>query len=336
MSHRPGSTLIPSVEITSALFGTGRESTVPTAVMRARLLGIRVAGTDSTSKSYRIGDFEVTRELFIVEVYTSVAVDREQDAAAVPPWSTVPWHLLVLMEAAVDRGWAAFSQAEARRRGVEWLDLARSTELTRRMAALAEDFAREGYRPDHLRPLVGADEARKRWTALAAHHRERGHLLVANGPYRLERWSRDGVVLEAFRDLSYPLGVGSFDAYAAPRRGFITASTQDNERIKLTADVELIQKHMRSYDIVRRPMQSVAAEALKRSAPECRYIVTDDTGHVVTAGRVPLGADAGFHIDLAGRLPEGRFTLAAQVIVNDNAMNAEIQRIAIEIAPKKS
>ena len=81
---------------------------------------------------------------------------------------------------------------------------------------------------------------------------------------------------------------------------------------------------------------AVAAEALKRSAPECRYIVTDDTGHVVTAGRVPLGADAGFHIDLAGRLPEGRFTLAAQVIVNDNAMNAEIQRIAIEIAPKKS
>src|SRR5450759_1501942 len=31
--------------------------------------------------------------------------------------------LLVLMEEAVERGWAAFSQAEAARRGVEWLDL---------------------------------------------------------------------------------------------------------------------------------------------------------------------------------------------------------------------
>ena len=43
-----------------------------------------------------------------------------------PPWSTLPWHLLVLMEEAVERGWAAFSQAEAQRRGVDWLDLVRS------------------------------------------------------------------------------------------------------------------------------------------------------------------------------------------------------------------
>jgi hypothetical protein len=35
-----------------------------------------------------------------------------------PPWSTLPWTLLVLMEEAVERGWAAFSVEEARRRGV--------------------------------------------------------------------------------------------------------------------------------------------------------------------------------------------------------------------------
>src|SRR4029077_3168614 len=71
-----------------------------------------------------------------------------------PPWSTLPWHLLVLMEEAVGRNWAAFSQTEAIRRGVEWLDLVRSQPLNARFAALTESFEREGYRPETLRPIV--------------------------------------------------------------------------------------------------------------------------------------------------------------------------------------
>ena len=60
-----------------------------TAVMRERLVGVRVVGTDTASKSFRFGDFEYVRELFVVEVYTSVApLDPEQDAIIAPPWST--------------------------------------------------------------------------------------------------------------------------------------------------------------------------------------------------------------------------------------------------------
>jgi hypothetical protein len=303
-----------------------------TAVMRARLLGVRVVGTDTTSKTFRFGDLEYVRELFVVEVYTSdVPLDPEQDAVVAAPWSTLPWHLLVLMEEAVERGWAAFSQEAAQRRGVDWLDLVRSETMNARLAALVETFEREGYRPDRLKPLVGADEARKRWAALKAFHAEHGHLLVTNGPYRLKRWSKDSATLEAFRDLSYPLGVGSYDAYAVPRRGYITKVERDGDGLRLSGDIELVQKHMRSYDIVRKPLPSIAADVLKRAAPECRYVVTDGDGRVVLAGQVPLAADAGFRIDLAGRLPAGRFTLAAQLIVNANAMNAEIRRIPVEI-----
>jgi hypothetical protein len=306
-----------------------------TAVMRMRLLGVRFLGADSSSKSYRIGDFEVTRELHVVEVYTSIhPVDPEQDAVAAPPWSTLPWHLLVLMEEAVMRGWGAFSHGEAQRRGTEWLDLVRSPELGKRLAALVDTFARDGYRPEPLAGLVDVEDARKRWAALAAFHRERGHFLVANGPYQLKRWSAGSVTLEAFRDLSYPLGVGSYDAYAVPRRGFITKMERDNERIRVSGDIELIQKHMRSYDIVRRPLASIAADVLKRAAPECRYLVTDGDGRVVLAGQVALAVGAGFLIDLTGKVPAGRFTLAAQIIVNGNAMNAEIQRIPIDVAAK--
>src|SRR5262247_2467355 len=112
-----------------------------TAVMRARLLGVRVVGTDTTSKSFRFGDLEYVRELFIVEVYTSdTPLDPEQDAVVAAPWSTLPWHLLVLMEEAVERGWAAFSQEAAQRRGVDWLDLVRSETMNARLAALVETF----------------------------------------------------------------------------------------------------------------------------------------------------------------------------------------------------
>jgi hypothetical protein len=303
-----------------------------TAVMREHLLGVRVAGTDNTSKSFRIGDFEVVRELFVIEVYTSTPpIDAEQDAVVAPPWSTLPWHVLVLMEEAVQRGWAAFSRAEAQRRGVEWLDLVRSDGMNRRLATLVAAFERDGYRPDHLASLVGVEDARKRWAALGAFHKEHGHFLVTNGPYRLKRWSSDTVMLEAFRDLTYPLGVGSFDAYAVPRRGFITKVERDNERIRLFGDIELVRKYQRSYDIVRQPLQSVAADVLKRAAPECRYTVLDGEGRVIAAGQVAL-ADASFLIDLSGKLAPGQFTLLAEIIVNGNAMNAEIKQISLVIS----
>jgi hypothetical protein len=306
-----------------------------TATMRRQLLGIRALGSDRRSKSYRIGDFEVTRELLLVEVYSSApAFDREQDAVVAPPWSTLPWHLVVLMEEAVERGWAAFSEAEAQRRGVAWLDLVRPTDLTRRMGALVESFEREGYRSAPLTTLVSSEEARQRWAALAAFYRERGHLMVANGPYRLKHWGSEAVVLEAFRDLSYPLGVGSYDAYAIPRRGFITDIKREAERITVTGEIELVQRRMRSYDLVRRPLKALPADVLQRAAPRCRYIVTDRAGRVALAGQTPLGGDASFYLDLAGKLPAGSYALAAQILVNDNAMNAEIVRHAFEVAAK--
>jgi hypothetical protein len=303
-----------------------------TAVMRARLMGIRVVGTDTTSKSFRFGDFEYVRELFVVEIYSAVpGLDPEQDAVVAPPWSAVPWHLLVLMEEAVVRGWAAFSEPEARRRGVAWLDLVRSPEMNARLAALVEDFTRQGFRPEPLAPLVSIEEARKRWAALAAFYKERGHFLVTNGPYQLKRWSADRVTVEAFRDLSYPLGVGSYDAYAVPRRGFITAFDRDKGRIRITGDIELMQTHMRSYDIVRKPLRSLSAEVIKRAAPECRYILTDAQGHVVSAGQAAVSADASCTLDFGASLSEGRYTLLAQLIVNGNAMNAEIARFSLEV-----
>jgi hypothetical protein len=303
-----------------------------TALMRDRLIGVKILGTDTTSKSFRFGDFNFVRQLFVVDVYlTGPPIEPEQDAIVAPPWSTLPWHLIVLMEEAVNRGWAAFSQAEAQRRGVEWLDLVRSADLNKRLALLVAEFAQSGYRPENLQATVSADDARKRWSALADFYKERGHFLVTNGPYELKGWSADKVAFEAFRDLSYPLGVGSYDNYAVPRRGHVTKIEQAGTVITVSGDIELLSKHMRSYDIVRTPLQSVRNDVLTRSAPECRYVVTDGKGRVALVGQVPLAEDRSFHLELGGKLPPGKFSLSAEIIVNGNAANIDIKRISIVI-----
>ena len=42
---------------------------------------------------------------------------------------------------------------------------------------------------------------------------------------------------------------------------------------------------------------------------------------------------AGFHINLGGKLPPGQFTLLAEMIVNGNAMNAQVERVPVVVSP---
>jgi hypothetical protein len=301
-----------------------------TASMRAQIAGLRAAGSDAVSRSFRIGDVNFVRELFTFDVYANVSSgDPRRDAVVAPPWSAIPWHLVVLMEEAVDRGWAAFSKSEAARRDVEWLDLVRSGQLNARLESLVVAFERKAYRPAALEPLVSAEEARSRWASLAAFFKERGHFLVTNGPYRLKRWSAESATLEAFRDLTYPLGVGSYDAYADPRRGYITGIEQNKNRVILSGEIETAVKFARSQRIERAPIQLVPRDVLKRAAPECRYVVVDNAGRVVLTGTVPLGSNFTFQVDLSDKLAVGRYTMIALIAVNDNIMNADIRRVPI-------
>jgi hypothetical protein len=302
-------------------------------VLRRHLAGVRVAGVDAASKSFRVGDINFVREVLMVEVYLSSATgDLDGSALLAPPWSTLPWPLLVLMEEAVSRGWAVFSQAEALRRNVPWLDIVRSAETNARLAVLMANFEREAFRPPPLVSLVTAAEARERWRALAAFFKTSGHLLVTNGPYKLKSWTPRSVTLEAFRDLTYPLGVGSYDAYAIPRRGFITDINWNGERLAVTADIEVVEKFQRSYRLVRSPLKSAPVAVAARSAFELRYVLSGAHGQVVLAGTALPGADARFEVNLKDRLPPGTYALGALVAVNGNVMNAEIRRLEIIIS----
>ncbi|HEY8872592.1 MAG TPA: hypothetical protein VIM52_06150, partial [Stellaceae bacterium] len=303
-----------------------------TAPLRQRLRAVRITGVDTASKSFRVADVNFIRELFAVEIYADMTPsDPEEDAVFAPPWSTLPWHLMVLMEEAASRGWAAFSHEEAARRGIEWLDLVRSDALKTRLAGLVDEFGREGFRPATLEKLVSESEARKRWAALAAFHRAHGHFLVTNGPYQLKAWSGESATLDVFRDLSYPLGVGSFDTYAIPRRGYVAKVERREHGLRISAEIEIVMKFMRDYEIVRQPMDFVDATVRKRAAPECRYAVMDSAGRVALVGTALPGDDLTFAVELDDRLAPGRYTVMAQIVVNGNAMNPEIERIPVVI-----
>jgi hypothetical protein len=125
--------------------------------------------------------------------------------------------------------------------------------------------------------------------------------------------------------------VGSYDTYAIPRRGYITKIERKRTGLRLSADIETVMRFMRDYRIERHPMTSVDALALKRAAPECRYMVVEPGGQVVLTGVSNLQEDLTFQIELEGRLPAGRYTVMAEIIVNGNAMNPEIQRIPVVI-----
>jgi hypothetical protein len=126
------------------------------------------------------------------------------------------------MEEAVTRELAAFSTAEAQRRGVAWLDLVRDQRLKDRLLALVAEFEGQGYRTEAIRNLASEAEVRQRWGTLKSFSLARGHFLVTNGPYVLDKWDESAVVPQVFRNLSYPLGVGSYDKYAFPPRALIT------------------------------------------------------------------------------------------------------------------
>jgi hypothetical protein len=301
-----------------------------TALARERLVGFRLRGADAATRSVTFGDVTFTRELLTVEIYADLGDWRPDDAAAVaPPWSTVSWPVLALMEEAVSRGWAAFSATEAARRHVPWLDLVRAPELLERLAGLAAELARTGWRPPALTALVPADEAKARWSALLAFYRSHGHLLVTNGPYRLEQWSPAGAVLQAFRGLTYPLGVGSFDNLTIPRRAFITAVEPVGGGLDLSVEIEALHKFARSWTLVREKLRRLpeGPGLSGRLDLVCRYVVIGEAGGVALAGTVLPEPDGHFRLALDAALAPGRYTVLAAALLNGNAVEAEIRHI---------
>jgi hypothetical protein len=273
----------------------------------------------------------------VLEVYLRDAPgDEHQVAALAPPWSTVPWHLLALMEEAVLKGHAAFSREEARRRQVSWLDLARDRSLRERLLGLIAAFERERYRPDALKDLVSAEEAGRRWRALKTFGETNGHLLVTNGPYRLKEWTPDSVVLQALREASYPLGFGTFDRYAYPPRAVIGEVTRDAGRIVVHADADMTIKVERNYQVERQRLTHQTSHRLFGLLVVSRYLLIGPDGTVLDADRMRWEDDGRFVIDLPQGLQPGRYTVILAVFLDGNSLLAPAKLLRFDVGEQSA
>jgi hypothetical protein len=305
-----------------------------TETARQALAGVRVVKVDSEVRRY--SDITFTYVVPVIEVYLSTATaDTAELAALAPPWSATPWHVLVLMEEAVKRGVGAFSAAEARRRGVRWLDLARDPKTREELGAILDGLARQNYIPEALKRLVAADEAQARWAALRQFAQRRGHYLVTNGPYQLEKWTDGAVVLGVFRDMNNPLGVGSYDRFAIPRRAYVARITARGDRLEIAPEIERLEKFLREYRLVREPLGARGGEEERSDLPACRYVILGSDGTVVAAG---VSRDVQAHrliVDLKGRLKPGAYTALVALALGDNLVGPEVAttQFRVDAAP---
>jgi len=294
-----------------------------TALLRERLAGLKLLRVERDILAF--GDVKLTYDVPVLDIYVNYrSPDPLQVASLAPPWSTLPWQVIVLMEEAVTRGLAAFSAQEAERLGVAWLDLARDQKLKGALALLVEQFTQRSYVPEALKGFVTTAEARERWSALKKFYDTHQHFLVTNGPYRLHQWSDSVVVLQAFRDLTFPRGVGSFDRFAIPLRAYVSRSRLRGDHLEISAEVETVERFSREYRIVTEPFSKKAFEQDKRSLPACRYVIVGPGGTIVTAGTAQLADVGTFMVPLKGPLKPAPHTILVALDLEGNRVKQQI------------
>jgi hypothetical protein len=284
---------------------------------RERLAGVRVLRVETDVLAF--GEDKLTYHVPIVETYVDrVGADPGEAALAAPPWTTVPWHLLALLEEAAARGLGTFSREAARARGLPWLDLVRDRALAARLGALLEELERRAHVPAALAGRVTPAEARARWAALRAFRDSAGHLLVTNGPYRLARWDADTTVLQVFRDLSYPRGVGVFNRHALPLRAWVTGAEVQGDALVMRGELERVERFGREHRIVREPFVKRDVEQDRRPVPVGHYVAIGPDGEVAAAGTAAAEDPGRYRVDLAPLRRPGAYVLLLALTVDDS------------------
>jgi hypothetical protein len=305
------------------------EIAAATRLIRERLRGVKLVRVEETARP--VADQTFTYRTPIIEVYLdNLTFDEQENALIAPPWSSVPWHVLALMEATVERGIAAFSRGEAERRHLPWLDLVRDPAQLKTFRALIKEFAQTGYRPAALELLVGPEMAKERWRLLDQFVEANGHLLVTNGPYRLKARSPEAFVFEVVREFTYPVGLGTFNGFAYPARALISGMEHAGNRVLVSADAEFAVKQQRDYRFVRAPLQpDTLRGALLPIRPESHYVVIGRDGRVAAAGSLARQPDNRFAASLPTTLQSGVYTLFAAIFPDGNTINPAIGRIEL-------
>jgi len=300
-----------------------------TALARERLKGLRLLRVETETLSF--GEDKLRYEVPLIEVYLDGGSGGEA-AVVAPPWSTLPWHLLALLEEGARRGHFVFSAEAAARRGLPELDPVRNAALVRRLVELARELEERAYIPPALAPFVSAEEARARYRRLREFHAAHGHWLVTNGPYVLSRWDGAKAVLGVFRDPSYPKGIGGFNVYAVPLKAHVTRIERRGYGAEVHTDTEWLERLGRDVRIVRGSFAMKLAERLSGAsappAPVCHYLFIGPDGAVASAGAVRAGGTGACRLEFTrpgGQPGPGGYRLVVAAVLENSLANAPIR-----------
>ena len=281
-----------------------------------RLRGVRVLRVETETLAF--GEDKLSYEVPVIEVYLDGGTGG--DAATVaPPWTTLPWHLLALFEEGARRGHLILAD----------FDPVRDAALVRQLAETARELEERAYVPPALASYVSAQQARARYRQLRAFHAAHGHWLVTNGPYLLSLWDGTKAVLGAFRDPTYPMGLGGFNAYAVPLKAHIARIERRPYGAEVYTEAEWLERLGREVRIVRGSFAQRLAERLSGAgalpAPVCRYLLIGQDGAVAAAGTARADGTGACRLEFrrAGGRPGARLVVAA--VLEDSTANAPIR-----------
>ena len=133
----------------------------------------------------------------------------------IPAGLSTPWEMLYAMDELVfSQRRAAYSDTAAGRYSVPWISLVldRDARLVRKAILelrRAETIPTNVFTlptADGETVLISSDEGVERYTAVLDWFDEKGHLVISNGPFMLERYDPPAQFAEltAFRDENYP------------------------------------------------------------------------------------------------------------------------------------
>ena len=160
---------------------------------------------------------------------------------------SMPWEVLAAMDDLVfQQGTAAYSDTTAARFNVPWISLVMDNDARLVRNAL-KDLADTAFVPENVftvngESLVSEAEAASRYSSAIDWFARKGHMVISNGPFALERFDSAAqfAQLHAFRDPDYPFQAGDL-YYGDPPSIEITSIEKGSiqEGADLTTVVEL-------------------------------------------------------------------------------------------------
>ena len=194
----------------------------------------------------------ISERPLVVEYYTDTFfTDAEliANVAAAAFWPNYlqgpgAWHNLALGIRAEAARELAFSSAKATRERIEWMSFIAGPSiaiLDRHLAAArAENFI--PYAPT-LGRFITADEARARWTNLAAWRGARGHFWIGTGAFQLQRVAPVERIVELHRFARFPDPATRWIGFDAPKIAAVAVTGPATVRVGAEAAFDIRVTH---------------------------------------------------------------------------------------------